>query len=259
MGDRCVNHHILAYQFTDVEKTNRLGIDFIEKQIEKAKNLDLNLLISSEMLVEDKVDLEAFKAAFANTDVTVIAYIRNPYDQLLSAYNQTIRDPYVKRTDPIHIGPPPYDITYRDLLLNWMNIGELILCPYDKLQWKNENLISDFLSMLGIESYSSLLDNDHIVNKSFPQHTIEAIRNLNISGLDEKSREKVIDILQSANYSLSKNESHDHDFQISSEKQLHDIFNLYTPYLRTGFNTNYLFKCLGGRRLPLYYYYHPYY
>ena len=132
------------------------------------------LLLSSEFFFHNIADL---KRAIPSAEF--VTYIRNPVELLESNYNQA-----VKRHSKIHrfVDPPTlhsYFWQYLSGVYNNIDGQAIHLRPYDKGLMTGGNIVSDLLSVLGIE----LKIKDRNINPSFTFQCLEFKRLLNHFGL----------------------------------------------------------------------------
>ncbi len=251
MGKVWNNHHVLAVQFSSTGGSPEAGRAFIERLLEDAYRGNQRVLISSEMLCESHVDVASFLSAFGPAAIRTVGYVRNPCDLMVSAYNQVVRDPKSRRVQPIEASPPPYDVSMANILRIWMDDGRLTLCPYDAAQWAGGTILSDFLTMLGVDATG--LDPDEspdspptAENRSLPYLFVEAVRHLNAAGIDEDSRQKVIDILYGASADADKSYVLDRAMCDTCIEAMRAQLPAYEPFLRDGFQTDYLLRAPEG-------------
>ena len=145
-------------------------------------------VLSSEMFVEDRIDIADLVRSLSGVDVRVVAYIRRPEDMWASAFSQLVVEPTVRRTERIDRSPLPYDCSYSTVFCKWMDhLGpdRMQLAPFDRRQWPGENLLHDFLSMIGAPP--SLFEKCSTAavahNRSLPAILTAAIRCANASGI----------------------------------------------------------------------------
>lgn len=236
-GNTWNNHHPIV----DCFKT-RSGIDeckqFIAEQIAEHAG-QKSLLFSSEMFCEYGFDCQEFWELFDGLSVKIIAYIRNPCDQLVSAYNQVVRADKTRWTTPIGQKPWPYDVSFKDIFGAWLEHAGFTLCPYDPKQWVQGNIFCDFLSVLGLSAEGAKMPEDW-KNISISPALIEIVRAANLAGLDEKTRSKIIDLLKdgesaSTSYPLSV------DACQECLEQLRAQMPIYRDKFRANMSEDYLF------------------
>jgi len=205
------------------------------------------LLVSSEMLCEQRVDIEPILSVFSKHEVLAIAYVRRSDEIVLSAYNQLVRDENQRRTHPLSERNDAYDPSYRLILSRWIRPEvRLILAPYDSPQWIGGTIASDFLSMLGIDDSSSfdfsIREEDS--NVSFPSSLIDVLRLANrIRMSSEDHRAFVLGL-----YELYKErpgaflsyEILTPDLRREYCRQFAEAIHIYRPHFRTGFDETFL-------------------
>lgn len=116
----------------------------------------------------------------------------------------------------------------------------MVLCPYDKNQWHDGNLIKDFLRTIGVDG-AGLVGFSVRKNEAIGYPGLEAIRSLTAAGIDDASRAAIIDVLQSATFAPN-------EYPLSQEF-CHELQNMmrigierFHPYLREGFSKDFLFE-----------------
>lgn len=192
-GKNTVNHHQLAVRFRP--DRNRPGAEkFIARTLDEHIG-KRTVLFSSEMFCEFGFDQAGFMKLFEGVPVRVIAYIRNPCDQVVNAYNQVVRSETSRWTTPVNQKPRAYDVSYRSVFDAWMDQPSFTLCPYDPPQWVGGTIFSDFLDTIGVP-FEGLQVPVERENVSLPSSLIEVVRAANVAGLDDVSREQLIALLR---------------------------------------------------------------
>lgn len=201
------------------------------------------ILFSSEMFVEASFDFETFMEFFDGLSVKVLAYLRNPCDQLVSSFNEVVRDAKLRWTRKITEPPYPYDPSYFALLAKWLDFGGLVLCPFDPDQWPSANILKDFSRMIEIDPTDfSVADLKENVSLS-PQY-LEIVRSANFTDISEEARTMIIEIL-SKETSRCRGLS-EYPFSVEQCKtiisRLSNRFDDYEEFLRPGFDRDFLFR-----------------
>lgn len=147
------------------------------------------LLLSSEFFFKRLGDIAAYFE-----DATFIAYVRSPIDYFESSYNQTIKRH--GNTKPIQI--------VEDLKFNILNQLEkwskkfgserFLLRAYAKTLFPNGDIISDFLSIFGLEKSNAYIQSN--INPSYSFEALEFKRWLNQFDLEDTTH--VVDLVLQA-------------------------------------------------------------
>ncbi len=140
-------NHILNEEYDEI-------FEYIELLLK-----DNNVLISSELLVYyfgKNIDL--FYDIVEKFNATVILYIRKQDEFFNSLVNQWTKLKFLTNTDCLKDVHENYFYVMK--IINNIDNEKLIVRPYDKTQFKDGNLIMDFLDCLGL-----VLDNSYILNK----------------------------------------------------------------------------------------------
>lgn len=156
LGGKWQNHHALALMFRMGEDQAK-GRAAVARMLKKAAaNGAHTVLISSEVLVENRTDVAAFLKCFDQHEVEVVLYVRRPDEAVASAHDQIVRAVKHRSTRRVTDRPYAYNPRYAPLLQAWENAGATIkLAPYDKAQWPQGNIFLDFLAMIGITDASA--------------------------------------------------------------------------------------------------------
>jgi SAM-dependent methyltransferase len=236
-GRDSINHNPLVAAFPFSTEPSNDAKSFIAGLLRDAG--DGRVLISSEMLSSHQIDVAAFLRCFEGHRTKVIGYLRHPYDLIVSAYNQVVRDPTGRRKEPLAQVPLAYDPSLRTIIGRWVERNDLVLCPYDPKQWPDGSLAKDFLATIDVDP-SPLSISDEQENRSLPSHFVEAIRNLNATNIDEAARAEVIDILAQTPVTPAP-ALVDHKLLRHCVDALRAEMPTYTPFLRPSFDTTFLF------------------
>lgn len=233
------NHHPIAVNWTYDFKSEKVR-EFLEETI--ADPHHQTILLSSEMFAERNFDVEQFLSLMQNCNVMVLAYLRNPCHQLVSAFGEVVRDSKLRWTESISSNVRPYDVSYFSLLGRWLLNEDVVLCPYDPAQWYENSLIKDFLAMTGVfpDGFEINSVNENV---GLPFEFVEILRELNKSGVDGKTWATILQLLGKI-----KPQAPTHrEFPLSEMEcdkiiaSLRARFQQYEPYLREGFDRDFLF------------------
>ena len=247
-----VAHHAIIQHFSNHGKQNiALGEVQIASLCTFAEHSRCDtLLVSSEMMCEYHVDIAALHQVFRRYgEVSVLAYMRNPVDQLQSVYNQLVRDATYRRTTEFNLKAKEYDPSYKTLLMPWIETGaKLKILPYDRHQWEGEDIISDFLSSIGVEDQTGLNRETAGIatNPSLPFALVDALRVFNRFQISDADREQLVQGL----YELhQKNPERFPKVDVLSDEEKQEVRGElaeamvnYRPFLRAGFDETFLFR-----------------
>ncbi len=192
------NHHLTCFNWFELGESYEYKKEKVTQALENVVNELLcsdkeNILISSEYFPGvEKKELEDIYIPFFEGKVTVkvIAYIRRQDEYLESWFAQLIKteQPHAD----IHVlmktlrNKKLLDHSY--MINKWSSlIGEnnIIVRPYEKCQFKNGNLIHDFLSIFDIEESNEFLYEEKEANTSLSRDQIVLIKSFYNAGLDK--------------------------------------------------------------------------
>lgn len=159
-------------------------IELIDKIVAEAEGK--NVILSSEYFSLRANNSELISLLSPHYKIIIIVYIRNHYEWIQSLFNQatksTINPPWEKGIEAFykHCKENSNQIlSYIELINRWSNTDELIIRPFNKNYFNEGDLISDFLSIVGVKK-CKLKDNDSKVsNESIPLNFIDAIDTIN--------------------------------------------------------------------------------
>ncbi len=242
------SHYLTVKRFSGNSEDARLGKEELHSLIEDAqRSASKVLLISSEMLCEQRVDVDSFISVLSDFPTTVIAYMRRPDDLVISAYNQIVRDENHRRTNPLSDAHRAYDPSYKLILSRWMRPNlELVLAPYDRSQWVGGAITKDFLYMLGLDDYSnfdfSIDENES--NASLPASLIEVLRRANHIKMSREEHNYFVHSL----YELYREKPSAFppydilapELRRKFVRELEAVIEIYRPYFRSGFDEKFL-------------------
>ncbi len=124
-----------------------------------------NVLISSELLIYYLgKNINLFYDIVEEFNATVILYIRKQDEYYNSLVNQWTK--LKNLTDTGCLNEVHENYFYIMKIINNLESEKLIVRPYEKEQFKNENLIDDFLECLGLELDESYVMNSRLINNS---------------------------------------------------------------------------------------------
>ena len=169
-------------------RDNKTGAKkFTKKMLEKSNK---NIVISSEYFYSTNPD--DIKDLLPQKQTIVIVYLRRQDSWAHSMYNQTVKNHFqilsanewlegltISRQDL------PYYLSYQTLY-EWSRIygnDKIIVKPYEKQQFVEGNIFSDFLNVLGIEFSHEFKFPDRRINNSYAKHATEYKRLNNLLSL----------------------------------------------------------------------------
>ena len=127
-------------------------------------------------------------------DIKAIVYIRRQDLYAQSAYRAGVRNPDGKRltmTFQEFITERANSFDYRTRLEPWryaLGTDNLIIRPFERGQWRDEDLMHDFLNILGIDSISGFRAPTPDTNRSFSAAVTELLRRTNSQRNAEQQR-----------------------------------------------------------------------
>lgn len=209
---------------------------FIDNDIDKIKNLiDLynskTVILSSEYFFDILIRYpERFFDVFNTYDYKVIIYVRRQDNLISSLLNQHIKNSYGISYHIIGDITKTHDFT-KVLLnsLNYTEVDKFIVRPYEKQQFYEGNIYSDFLNCIGLELDNDFVYPEKIVNPSLNWDALEFRRILNILEVDKdniKNKFFVNELL--AKYTVENNKGKPfQDDNIFSPKERIEIINAH--------------------------------
>jgi hypothetical protein len=137
-------------------------------------------------------DVSPIRAALGDVETIIICYLRRQDDFIQSYYNQEVK--HAGNYNEIMAYQPPTNLHYDKLLARWVKVfgkENVVVRPYEKQQFKNQDLIADFLEIVGLELSADFKKLKKNANPRLPTETIEYMRLLNCLIKDKKQRKKV--------------------------------------------------------------------
>lgn len=247
-GQGQTSHYGIVRKFSNEEIDIKGGQELLRSHVDEARASGVHtLLLSSEMLCEQRVDIDPFLSVLSPYEISTIAYMRRPDDLVVSAYNQIVRDEYHRRVMPLSEKNKAYDPSYKLILSRWMRSDlNLVLAPYDQKQWFGGSIFTDFLSMIGLEDTSGLdLSNvDDEVNTSLPASLIDVLLRANrikMSSEDHKSFVRSLyELYRERPDSFLSYDILSAEQRLALRRELIDIIHIYRPFFRPGFDEAFL-------------------
>ena len=134
----------------ELQKWHQKSLLKFEQELSKASKS----IVSSEFLLElDSHAIERLKVYLEKffDEIKVIVYIRHPIDHISSAINEQIKQGHYSLDKAYEIHSKGKEYTK---VLRWLNIfgkDNMIARPFEKEQFRNQDLVDDFLSLVSPE------------------------------------------------------------------------------------------------------------
>ena len=193
------NAHFLTYRppIRDKKERAKRANEVREKGFEIVKerlDLGLNVILSDEILWYRQVDESTpgfWKRFLARMDewgedFRVIVYFRRQDDYLESYYKQCVKgNPQITDTFAEFYKGGKYRFihveyySYLEKMAKIIGKDRIIVRPYEKSQFKNQNIYEDFLDALGLEWEDSFEIVEGYINNSFEGNMLEIKRIIN--------------------------------------------------------------------------------
>lgn len=179
-------HHEMAALYKALN--NDAAEEMLDACVKEAREKDCHtVFLSSEVFceIEDLSFLSNSLSCF--NEISIIIYIRDPLSLYLSAYNQLIREPKVRRHKKIQAGNV-YDINFKSHIEKWENAfpsSSINVFNYDEERGKDRGIKSAFCELFKIEKFHCGSNID-IVNKSYGIVASEILRKANMLGIGDK-------------------------------------------------------------------------
>lgn len=157
-----------------------------KKLVWLSRRKDKHVILSSETFSQIN-DVSAVKTALGDVDTIIICYLRRQDNFIQSYYNQEVKN--AANFKEIMAYQPPTILDYHELLSRWAKVfgrENIMVRPYEKQQFRNQDLITDFLSILGIELSDDFKRLKKNANPRLPIETLEYMRLLNSLVRDKK-------------------------------------------------------------------------
>ncbi len=152
---------------------------------------DRHVIVSSETFSLIR-DVAPIQEALGDVKPTIICYLRRQDTFIQSFYNQAVKNDAEYR--PITAYQPPATLDYDKLLDRWANVfgqENLKIRPYEKDAFKNGDLVTDFLSLIGLDLTPDLKVLAKNTNPRLPGEALEYMRLLNSLVQDRKKCRKI--------------------------------------------------------------------
>ena len=242
------SHYTIVREFATDSGDLRKGKAALKRLIAEAEDRSSGiLLISSEMLCEQRIDIDSFLELLSPYKVSAIAYLRRSDDMVVSAFNQLVRDEHHRRAIPLSEKNRAYDPSYRLLLGRWIRPGvRLALAPYDREQWVGGTVTTDLLSMIGLSDFTGLDVSVRAEDStpSLPASLVDVLLLANRIPMSEEDHKSFVRDLYDlyrkrpdayASYDILTKEQRE-----AFRRELADAIHLYRPHFRKGFDESFL-------------------
>ncbi len=137
-------------------------------------------------------DPSPIRTALGDAETIIICYLRRQDNFIQSYYNQEVK--HAGNYCEIMAYQPPTTLNYDEMLARWIKVfgkENIVVRPYEKQQFKNQDLIADFLEIIGLDLTADFKKLKKNANPRLPTETIEYMRLLNCLIKDKKQRKKV--------------------------------------------------------------------
>jgi hypothetical protein len=160
----------------------------IRQMLDSYSGKGRDILISSELLFSILKNMSFSFGILNDYNFKIIIYLRRQVELLSSTYNQLVKNHDV--TGPIEL---KYLRNYSKMLIDCMQYTDkdhFLVRPYEKTQYVNGNIFSDFLACLNLELTPDFVLPEKIVNPSLNAKALEFRRIINKTGIDKGSIRK---------------------------------------------------------------------
>ena len=152
-----------------------------------------HIILSSESLFDSlRCVPDRFFQIFNEYEYRIICYVRRQDNSISSRYNQLVKNRGIIDIDK------PYNIeemqNFNKTLLRCLDYTDstnIVVRPYEKQQFINNNIISDFLHYIGIEYNENFIMPEKIVNPSLDLYALEFRKILNKFSVDNIIKDKL--------------------------------------------------------------------
>ncbi len=149
------------------------------------------IILSSEALFHSlRNHPDRFFEVFGRYNFRIICYVRRQDDLIASSYNQSIK--YLDTVAPLGSLTEEFARAHdfsKTLFnsLKYTDKGNIIVRPYEKQQFYENNIFSDFLNCIGLKLDNSFIFPEPIVNPSLSPVALEFRRVLNLMRVDRRN------------------------------------------------------------------------
>lgn len=155
------NGYKLQHAIDDNSKDKNSVIKFYKSKIDKSKAS--NIIISYEGFTNPSFNtnkIKELKNNFKEYNIKIIIYIRRSVDFFVSAWQHSLKHNFTganvqKLKLSLYLLETTLEKRFSDVISSYSNIfgiDNIILKPFEKEQFKNNDLINDFLDTIGIEN-----------------------------------------------------------------------------------------------------------
>lgn len=241
-------HHDLFMAVNPSKPENYTGNSLNEtiRILAQKANKEFDLLLSTESLskLKDVSLIEDVKKVASC--VKIIMYLRRQDTYIESAYAQRIKHTYSASIDAFL--QEEHTLDYEKLCDRWAEVfgkGNIIIRPYEKKQFKNSNIFSDFMGILGVEDISTFAIPKANINPSLNKDAVyfkKLVNRLNLSNTEKTNLHEPL-----VNFSVMRGKSR-HTFpELSPRRQI----KLLEKYKES--NAQVAYHYLGRRDKMLFY------
>lgn len=160
----------------------------LDSYVKEAEERNCHTIFLSSEVFSELEDYKPIKEGFSCfKDVKVIIFLREPLSLYLSAFNQLVREPGVRRKKKIQEGNV-YNLDFRERVQLWKSAfpeGEIEIYNYDAEKKREGGLKTSFLDSLGISGFQEVEVGS--VNKSYGVVATEILRIANILEVTDES------------------------------------------------------------------------
>ncbi len=210
-------NHILNEEYDDI-------FEYLDELLKQS-----NVLISSELLVYYfGKNIELFYDIVEQFNATVILYVRKQDEFYNSLVNQWTKLKNLTDTDCLKEVHENY--FYIMKIINNINSDKLLVRPYEKLQFKNENLIDDFLECLGLNLNSEFEDKYVVstkkINNSLSPIAYKLKQEYNFKFKDVTNKEFINVLIE---YSKQNNNKYN-NVSVVSKQEREELLEVYSAF-----------------------------
>lgn len=201
-----------------------------EKLVRRGRKKDKHVILSNEAfwLMDDPAPVKT--AMGSGVETVIICYLRRQDNFIQSYYNQEVK--HDGNYKEIMVYQPPATLDYYKLLGRWASVfgkENIIVRPYEKQQFINQDLIVDFLTLVGIEWSDAFKKLKKNANPRLPAEIIEYMRLLNSLVRDKKKRKHIKNRLLEYSAAKFKDDTEGlfHNHSLLSPSQKHALVQRY--------------------------------
>ncbi len=204
----------------------------LEERYEEVFEYFENLLQNNDVIISSEVliyffgkNIELLADIVETFDTKVILYIRKQDEFYNSLANQWTKFKYLEDVDCISEVHEHY--FYIMKLMNHVNNDKIVMKVYEKGQFKNGNIFSDFLDCLGLELDENFELPEKRINTSLSPlaYEIKKIYNKRYSGVLNENLIKTL-----VEYSVLDRKSNDEKFFVISKTEREELLETYSVF-----------------------------